>query len=501
MTGISTTLDLLKAAQANASADGLAKAFTQSGVATTGLTFYDLEAPAKTLYPVLTPLRNTTPRVSQQNAGIQANWRAITQINTQNTSSGVSEGNRGGVISTEITEYLAAYRALGLEDYVTIEAEMAAQGFDDVKARAAQGLLNSMMINEEKCILGGNGTMLLGTTPTPTVSDVATGGSLVFNTAYSVICVALSMEGYFNASVANGVQASISRTNADGSTDTFGGGAARQSAAGTVTTANDSNSTHKVRASVTAVRGAMGYAWFVGTAGAERLEAITAINSVEVSSLLGTGQLASSLPLADKSVNALLFDGLLTQALKTGSNSYYYSMPTGVAGTGTPLTADGAGGILEFDVALQSFWDNYRLSPDEIWVSSQEINWIRKKILTGATNAAQRFVFAANQNGLMGGTVIKGYTNPFTMSASGGEFLPINLHPNLPPGTVIFLTRKLPYQLSNVGNVFQMKLRRDYYQIEWPMRTRRYEYGVYMDGVLQHYFPPSMGVISNIAPG
>lgn len=494
---VNETLELVKRAY-GAPDTALAKAWTQSASPTTGLTFYDLEAPAKTLYPVITPLRNEIPRVNQQNAGIQANWRAITAINASNISGGVSEGNRGGVLQTTITEYLAAYRALGLEDFVTIEAELASQGFDDVKARAAQGLLNAMMIQEEKVILGGNGSLALGTTPTPTVSDVTTGGSLAFNTAYSVICVALSMDGLSNASLAFGVQGLVSRTNADGSTDQYGGGAARQSAAGTVTTANDSNNTHKIRASVTAVRGAFGYAWYVGTAGSERLEAITTINSVEISALVGTYQLASALPLTDYSRNSLVFDGLLSMASQSALGSYYATMATGTAGTGTGLTADGSGGIQEFDTALQSLWDNYRLSPNEIWVSSQEINWIRKKILTGASNAAQRFVFAANQNGLMGGTVIKGYTNPFTMSMEG-EFLPIRLHPNMPAGTVLMTTKKLPYPLSNVTNVMQMKMRRDYYQVEWPMRTRKYEYGIYADGVLQHYFPPSMAVITNIA--
>jgi hypothetical protein len=32
-------------------------------------------------------------------------------------------------------------------------------------------------------------------------------------------------------------------------------------------------------------------------------------------------------------------------------------------------------------------------------------------------------------------------------------------------------------------------------------RARRYETGVYADEVLQHYFPPSMAVIANIAAG
>jgi hypothetical protein len=45
------------------------------------------------------------------------------------------------------------------------------------------------------------------------------------------------------------------------------------------------------------------------------------------------------------------------------------------------------------------------------------------------------------------------------------------------------------------------RARQDYYQIEWPPHARRYETGVHADEVLQHYFPPSMAVISNIAAG
>jgi hypothetical protein len=43
--------------------------------------------------------------------------------------------------------------------------------------------------------------------------------------------------------------------------------------------------------------------------------------------------------------------------------------------------------------------------------------------------------------------------------------------------------------------------RRDYYQIEWPVKARRYEYGVYFDGVLQNYFPPAFGILTNIGNG
>ena len=69
------------------------------------------------------------------------------------------------------------------------------------------------------------------------------------------------------------------------------------------------------------------------------------------------------------------------------------------------------------------------------------------------------------------------------------------------PRTAPVFSRSIPYPLSNVSNILQMKLRQDYYQLEWPMQTRQYQYGVYADGVLQNYFPPAFGIIRNIANG
>lgn len=490
------TLELLKAALAKSN-DDLAKAFTQSGSATSGLTAYDLEAPAKSLFPVITPLRNKLPRVGG-GRGIQANWRAVTGINTANLSAGVSEGNRGGIVTTSTADYLAAFKGIGLEDSVTFEADYAAQGFDDVKAIAVQNLLRAVMIQEERIILGGNNSLPLGTTPTPTVATTNTGGSIAASTTVSVICVALTLEGFLNHQGASQITASVTRTNADGSQDTYGNGVAQKSSAGSVMTGGAGN-THVVTATVAPVRGAFGYAWYAGTAGSERFVGITTINSILITSLPGSGQLASALPSADNSTNSLVFDGLFTFAMKASSNGYYKALATGTPGQGSGLTAGTDGTIQEIDDALQFFWDTYRLSPSEIWVNSQEMAYIRKKVLTGSTSAAQRFTFQVAQAGLLGGTAIKGYLNPFTMGDA--EEIPIRIHPNCPPGAMLFVTHSLPYPLSNVTNVIQMKVRQEYYQLEWPRRTRKYEYGVYADEVLQHYAPFTLGAIHNIAKG
>ena len=91
----------------------------------------------------------------------------------------------------------------------------------------------------------------------------------------------------------------------------------------------------------------------------------------------------------------------------------------------------------------------------------------------------------------------KGYLNQYS-TGNGPAEIPFMLHPFMPPGTILFLTDSLPYPLANVTNVMQILTRKDYHQLEWPLRSRQYEYGVYSDQVLQHYFMPSMGLITNI---
>lgn len=472
----------------------LAKDWTQSNNAVQGITAYSLEAPAKQLYPVITPLRNRIPRVGG-GTGIQANWRAVTAINTAGTRAGVSGGNRGATISTTVQNYTAAFAGLGLEDYVTFEADYAAQGFDDVRALAVRGLLNALMIQEESIILGGNNSLALGTTGTPSLTASGSGGSLATATL-SVICVALSHDGFLNSSVAGGVSHSITKTNADGSSDTFGGGAARKSTNATVSVTGPTGS---VAATVAAVTGAVAYAWYWGTAGSETLGAITTINSVSITANAAGTQAASTLPAADNSQNTLVFDGLLTMCAKSSYGGYVQTLATGTAGTGTPLTSDNAGGIVEIDTALKYFWDAYRLSPSTIYVSAQEMNNIGKKILAGNSNAAQRFMFNADQGMIAGGVMVRSYLNKFAMN--GMVEIPVQLHPTLPAGTILLYTDQLPYPLSNVQSVLRILTRREYYNVEWPMRSRKYEFGVYSDEVLQNYFPPAFGIIRNIGNG
>jgi len=493
---IQETLALMKQAQAKPSLE-IMKAWEQSGSPTTGLTFYDLEAPSKKLYPMLTPLRNSIPRVSGR-GGIQANWKAVTGLNTTKVTAGVSQGNRGGVVTTSVAEYNAVYRGLGIEDYVTFEAQYAGQGYEDVRALSTTNQLQGLMIQEELVLLGGNGgAVAMGTTPTPTSAAVTSGGTLA-DATYNVMCVAMTHQAYMNYSVAGGLSGQITRTNADASQDQFGGGCARKSVAGAATVSGGSN-LGRVTSTVAVVPGAVAYAWYWGTSGNELLGAITTINSVNITATATGTQNISAMPTTDYSQNTLYFDGLLYQAWKTNSGAYIASQATGTAGTGTALTADGAGGVTEIDTALKYFWDMWRLSPTCIRVNAQESQNITRKVLAGSANFAGAFAFNVTQDMVAGGVRVNRYLNKFGMA--GTIDIPIEIHPNMPAGTIFFDCDTIPYPMSGVPVVRRVLTRQEYYQIDWPMRSRKYEQGTYVDEVLQNYAPFAMGIITNIANG
>jgi hypothetical protein len=483
------TLRLVKEAMAKPNPENINKAYNQA----LGLTAYDLSYVVVSLYPVLTPIRNATPRV-KGGGDTATRWRGITAINVNNLSVNVTEGNRGAVVTTSVANYTAPYCGIGLEDYVTFEADYAAETYTDVKAQAALRLLQAVMIGEESLLLGGNFSLAMGTTGTPTLAASASGGTIGASITVSVICVALGYEAYRRFTVATGLTASIAKTNVDGSVDNVPGGFAQKSAAATV--AVSAGATNSVGASVAAVNGAVAYAWYAGTAGNERLFGISTINSIVITSLPGASQLASALPASDSSANTLGMDGYMTFAFKNGG--VVAQQATGVAGTGTPLTSDSAGGVAEIATDFQTFWDSYRLSPSVIWANSQEIKNITKKVISSGGAPLFRVTQAADvpHSGITGGALVTGILNPFT-----GQMVDLKIHPNQAPGTLFYQSTSIPYPLNNVPNIAQVKTRQEYYQLEWPVTKRRYEYGVYADEVLQVYAPFALGVRTNIGNG
>ena len=143
-------------------------------------------------------------------------------------------------------------------------------------------------------------------------------------------------------------------------------------------------------------------------------------------------------------MSSLAFDGLAQRRLQSRQRAYVQSLATGAAGTGTFLTSSGRGSVVEIDNMLMAMWNNYRISPTVLYVNTQEQRNITAKCLTNASGPLLRYNVQADGDtslpyGITANGVVRWYYNPF--SVDGGFDIPIKVHPDLPPGTILAFCR------------------------------------------------------------
>ncbi len=95
------TIDLLNRMPANGAPS---KTTISQSLAANGLNAFDLRGPAVSLYPVLTPLRNTLPREISQQGDTATRWKAIVGVNTANNP--ILTGKLSGPVARCLTTKL-----------------------------------------------------------------------------------------------------------------------------------------------------------------------------------------------------------------------------------------------------------------------------------------------------------------------------------------------------------------------------------------------------------
>jgi hypothetical protein len=502
------TLELIKQGKVNL--QNLRKAtFSQPANATSGLQLYDLETPAKQLIPIILPLLATTPR-SGGGKSIQANWQVVTGQNTGNLTGGVPEGKRNGTLSFSTARYNAVYKTLSMEGSATLQATLAAQGFDDVRGRSRTMSLNSLFVEQERIMFGGNTTstgIALGTGPTPVVTVASTTGGAITTANAFVRVVPLSVEGIRQTTVSatgipSGGKATI--TPADGSstyTVNLGNGAI--SAEGTV--GSMTGSTNQVKATWANVKGAAGYALYYGSATGAANQTIMAVTTNTFYTFTtdknASNQAANAANLnTDNSQDQYVYDGMYTQTIASntaGTGGYFLSMnPTGTA-AGT-LTADGKGGINEFNTFLIDRYNNYKFTEFEIHVGGNQMNNISNKIRQGSSSTPFMIQVQDGNANIRGGGRAIVYIHPLT-----GRELPIILNPNVPDGTIFFKGTQLPawFANTNISSIWEVGERLSYTSMDWPLLSWEYKTAAIVDEVLKGYVPFGNGVLSEVAIG
>lgn len=440
-----------------------------------GLVGYDLEPAARVLQPVITPLRNRLPRVAGK-GGTAANWRQVTTLDTNKTNQFPGFGTKANVLSYTETDRSATYKSIALGDNVSIEAIQQAKGLEDARAQMAVRLLENVMIVEEQTLIGGRGSAALGTVTAPTVANTTTGGTVAANTYYVTV------------RACTGIGRSTAAANISAATASPARG---KKSIQTATTTSGSTST--INASTPAVVGALFYEWYVGTNNDNTtctLEAITSINSVNLTAIAGTGGIIP----ADNSQDSNSFDGLFVQGISSSDyNAFGYTkkFATGTNGTGTVFQ------ISDIDTMLVSLWQTYGAIPDALLTSPNHA----KDLTAKARSAGMIRQVVDNGPGLgklMAGSRVSGYIHPVV-----DKELEIIADPWWFDGSIMAVSFGLPpgVPLAETRNAYEVKTQLDYYQLEYAVIAPKYEIEVRSLEALATYFLLGTGILWNVANG
>lgn len=470
-----------------------------------GLAPVPMEGPAKYLVPILTPFRNMFARTVYGGPGKQ--YRRITGINTKKLWGSTAEfvpgstSGRNGFLALDEKDATLNWKKFGIDNFVTPEARTAGsstitpgQDFNPEQVASITTLQGTMLL-EEQLLLGGQGSAALAApaAATKSATQVATGiGGLTAATTYYVRVSALTLQGIFGSSTGNG--------GADASGETT---AANEAALATASGGTAGDKTLAVQ--WVAIPGAVAYNVFFGTSTGNsncKYVVTTAVNCVTVNTATtankwtGTATLGAAYTdvhsnnvgnTANKSQNALDFDGLIYQAA-TGTNAYFASL------NGAALTSDGKQGVAEILALFKSLFDNYRVSPTAVAVASTQRDQINA-IIVGNTSPAFRTQVETGSTTLVGGLQVAAVLNPyFNLN------VPLITHPNMPNGTIVALCDKLGqwYPTANIPANLEVGLGYDYQRYDYAFANQAYEMGVYARGGLIVYAPFALGVIQNI---
>jgi len=475
----------LNNALATSTAD-IAKDISLTSPLNSSFAAFDLEAPAKYLVPVPTPLRNKLPRT--KGVGTAHRIKRITGFSNAITGAGnihpgITETtqnnfavngsanplylNRGPKISYTADDKIFAYSSFGLSDDVTFDAQYSGLGYQDLIATSARTLLYSTMLAEEKMLLMGRGTSgngfsgaLTAPTITATARTAATGETPI-SAGTKVWVKATSDAGAFGDSVVS----SVASATPDGSTQVI-----------------------DVVVS-TAIAGALGYKVFSGVGASEPADTAkfyqgrTATLKFTLQGVLATTGDVASNHAADTSAYGAGYDGILAYVL--GAQSGYNNNINTTFSTSNP-------GV-EFQTAFAAMYANNLANPDEIFLNGADRKQLSDSIKNGST-ANYRLNLAQNETGdYVGGAVIGALHNEVT-----GKLVDLTVHPYLPQGVAPILSYVLPFENSEVSNLWAAVNVQDYTYLNWPKIQLQNEASTYYRGTFVSYGPSWSGAVSGI---
>lgn len=430
------------------------KSQTAGILSSTGIYGIDLTG-LISLVPVVTPLRNSLPRVTPDMGANVTQWRALLNVNSSQPNAAVALDYAGARVQYEEVNVQTAYTALELVTTITRDAVMQARNYADALGIGTMQNLNQVLISEDINLMNGL-AYALPTAGTITSTTSTTGGTLAATTEYDFTVAARSGENYF-----------------------YGGSSLPATTANHTT---GSGATNSITGFIPAVKGAVAYDWYFGAhSGTLYYYTTTTVNTVTFTFLPTANQALPSLPMlssvaptaaptADTSYNSIWMNGLLAQILGDYGSNAIVTPGTATSSGAYFKSNDGAAftvvsaGIQQLDDLNESLWNNALISPTRYLMASQTAADITT-ILTASglaytvlppTDGAARANLAAGQ-------YVKWYLN----KALGGTPIAIEVLPHMAPGMVVAVSDHIPYPGANIDAPFQVRTLDDYYAFEY----------------------------------
>lgn len=478
---------------------------------------YDLSQAAYYYQPVFCPLRNRLPRLPLQ--GVNMEFKAVTNVNLNNVSMLMAEGQRATSITTQFADVTTYFKAYGLaSDPVTFEilyGAVARSGDFSVDARAvaAANLLKGVFLGEERLMLGAVGAStqvqfanaapndglvfsiggLMGAAPAgaTVTGTVAPGGSFSSDPTVYLRYTAVTSNAIPNGMPANGGVIPYATSNA--------GESLPQAVEISVTLTGSQNAVIFTPPAYAGPLPVIGWKVYSATAsGAEKYSGFTTGAPLTILTA-GTG---AGVPVADNSATPTATS--ITGATGSSVEGYFNGILPWLYATTSNIGSQG-GAILQQingSMTLDALQDGFALAfstgfadPEELWFNAQDIKTLTK-LLTG-NNQGQPYWFVANQ-GPAQGDMVAGFKVGRFMNPVTGRIIPVSVHAYLPQGIAMALAIQLPpwFPGNNVPSVWTWGGNMDYLQIDYQPtpNTKQWLSEIECVGAL-HCFLPSQNIV------
>jgi hypothetical protein len=468
-----------------------------------GLIGYDLEAPAKVIVPVTTPLINMLPR--QKGKGIDVtHWKAITSFDTNRSLGALADGATPTQVSYAIANLQNSYQTIALSNAVTFQAQWRGRSLEgDVRARRTAELLYQLKIVEEKWIV--QGSTLLMTPPAPIVTTATGGGTITAGTYW--------------------VQ--VTATNAQGETLPS---ALPATSAGPTAVVTTTGSTSTITITIFTVPNAASYSVYIGagstppangamwkqtglttaqpaygasvslsnggtTTAGEVVPPTVTVTLAAPPATSGTNPPASNTAktLVDGSGNPLMFDGLIAQALNNATTGNGASLGAQVA---QPAASNGILALSDLDAILMNMYQQAAGDPEIILMNP--VDNVKLTNLVVAAGQLRYVIDAAHPEQsahVVAPMRVTAYLNKVT-----GKEIPIVLDRYCPMGMMLFLSLALPYPVPEIDHAIEIEANQDYWGIDFAVTSSSWSFANYIDETLKVYFLGGLGVLRGIVP-